>query len=467
MINHRKNRYISYLLLVPILGIHDTLQPKDAYLMAAIDAYIYAYPLVIADITKQIMINVVAPENKAGNANAPINQFAHVNAFPTPEFYDIVRPNVDTLYSVAWLDLSQEPIVLSVPDTHGRYYLMPLLDAWTNVFASLGARTTGTKAQDFVIVGPQWRGTVPKKMTIIHAPTNTVWILGRTQTNGKKDYASVHAIQKGYKLAPLSSFGRPYTAPKGRFDPSIDMKTAPVDQVARMDAQQFFELFANLLIKHPPPQADHAMLESLQKIGIQQGKKFKFAALPKTLQKTLATAIDRARQKMQQEIINLGQRVNGWGIMRTNIGSYGTDYLTRAVVALVGIGANLPEDAIYPTIFVDAANKPLDGTHNYRIHFDKNQIPPVHAFWSVTMYNAHSFLVPNVINRYALGDRDALHFNKDGSLDLYIQHTMPTKAHQANWLPAPQGRFNLTMRLYWPEQAVLNGTWMPPAIQKQ
>jgi hypothetical protein len=233
-----------------------------------------------------------------------------------------------------------------------------------------------------------------------------------------------------------------------------------------MDAQQFFTLFARTMAHNPPPKQDSAMLKKLATIGITPGKKFNFNALPKDVQRDLHKAVGGAQLAIKQAVGSFHDLVHGWEIMRSDIGTYGTDYTRRALVAFIGIGANLPQDAVYPTTFVDSTGKPLEGNNNYIIHFAKNEIPPVNAFWSVTVYNNRSFLVSNTINRYALGDRDDLTFNKDGSLDIYLQHTAPDKAHLSNWLPTPQGPFNLTMRLYWPKESVLDGTWAPPGVRR-
>jgi len=437
---------------------------KEA-LEAGVEGVVYGLPLVIMDITKQKTINVTRPEAFA----APINQFANVPEFPTAAFKDVVRLNVDTLYSFAWLDLSKEPIVLSVPDTKGRYYLMPMLDAWTNVFASPGKRTTGTKAGHFAITGPSWSGTLPAGVQEIKAPTNMVWIIGRTQTNGPKDYAAVHAIQRGYKLVPLSSFGKPYLPPEGTVDPNIDTKTPPVEQLEKMNAATFFSTLVTLLKSNPPPPSEAPVLARLAKIGVVPGEKFDPGKLDPAIAKGLERSVSVALEKLRAAAKETGAPVSDWRIPPMILGNYGTDYGVRAAIALWGLGANLPADALYPSTNVDGDGKPLNGANRYMLHFDKGETPPVNAFWSITMYNADSFFVDHPINRYAISSWMPLKHNKDGSIDLFIQHESPGKDKEVNWLPAPADEFNLTMRMYWPKEtppSIIDGSWKPPAVTK-
>jgi hypothetical protein len=451
-----------------------------------VEAYLYGYPLVLMDVTKQVGTQPNAP-----GPHGPPNQFVNLWTFPDPKFTLIVSPNADTLYTTSIPDLSKEPIVLHVPDTQGRYYLIQIMDAWTNVFASLGKRTTGTQAADFALVGPGWQGTLPPGVKKIQAPTNMVWILGRTQCNGKDDYAAVNAIQRQYTLTPLSSYGKPYTPPGfGPADPSADLTTAPVTQVARMDTATFFGRLAQLMKNNPPVPADAPMVEKLAGLGIVPGKPFDpvavgpatvkglekavwtvkafFDAAAKGTQGTIEeSAFDREAFKLLNSAIQrvLTNSVNGWIVPPMQLGKFGTNYTLRAYVGLIGFGANLPEDAIYPNARVDSRSQPLNGARRYVLHFAKGQTPPVNAFWSLTMYNSKQAFVPNPIERYAIGDRDKLRFNPDGSLDLYIQNDSPGQDRESNWLPAPQGDFNLFLRMYWPKPEVLTGTWKPPAVQ--
>ena len=427
------------------------------------DAYVYGYPLVLMDVTRALMTNVPS----SSGVGAPMGQFANARAFPDATFVDVVSPNADTLYSSAWLDLKQEPVVLSVPDTHGLYYLMPMLDAWTNVFASPGKRTTGTAKGDYAITGPGWSGTLPAGVKEIKSPTNMVWILGRTQTNGKADYAAVHAIQDKYSLTPLSAWGRAYTPPATvPIDPKIDMKAAPVDTVAAMDAETFFNRLAMLMKDNPPPAADAPMVARLSSIGVVPGQPFHLNRNGDGV--GIPDGVDDGKKR----VVELGhdpgntKLVNGWLLAAGDRGTYGTNYRVRAGVAWVGLGTNLPADAVYPMARIDGDGNPLNGGYKYVVHFDKGQTPPANAFWSLTMYNAKQAFVANPIDRFAIGDRDKMKFNRDGSLDIYIQHDSPGREKESNWLPADAGDFNVILRIYWPGESVLNGTWTPPPVKK-
>jgi hypothetical protein len=439
---------------------------EDEALAAGVDAAIYGLPLVLMDLTMQKATNFASASTSG--FGAPVNQFAHVKAFPTANFKDVVRANVDTLYSSAFLDLSKEPIVLSVPDTGERYYLLPMMDAWSNVFASPGARTTGTKAGRFAIVGPNWSGTLPIGITPLKAPTNLVWVLGRTQTNGPSDYASVHTIQSGYVLTPLSQLDQPFSPAQGHVDPAVDMKTPPVERLKAMSATEFFGRLASLLKANPQAAADSAAIANLARIGIVASQPFAPEKLDPAIRAGLDKALPLAFAKLEQAEKHIGKPTNGWQIPSNILGAYGTNYSARAVIALIAFGANLPADAIYPTTFVDADGHALTGQSKYRLHFTAGATPPVNAFWSVTMYDAQSYFIANPINRQAISSWMPLQLNADGSLDIIIQHDSPGSDWQANWLPAPAGAFNMTMRMYWPKDtkpSIIDGSWSPPPVK--
>jgi hypothetical protein len=432
----------------------------------AVDAYVYGYPLVLMDVTRDVTTATSKPDDE--KLIAPINQFAHARQFPDATFTNVVSPNADTLYSLAWLDLSQEPMILSVPEMGSRYYLMQMLDAWTNVFAAPGTRTTGNHQGDFAMVGPNWTGKLPAGLREIRSPTDTVLIGGRTQTNGKQDYPVVHAMQQKYKLTPLSAWSKPYTSPLSvPVRQGVDTKTPPVEQVRKMDARSFFSRLASLWKGNPPAPADITAVERLKGIGLERGMAFEQRNLNPAFVEELENGVRDAQEKIVAEARKPhGKNINGWQFME-NLGHYGTDYLWRAVVALIGLGANQPEDAIYPHATVDSDGQPLTGANEDVMRFAPGELPPVSAFWSVTLYNDKQFFADNPINRYAIGDRDKLKPNDDGSLSLYIQNQSPGKDLESNWLPAPKGEFNLFMRLYWPKKEVIEGIWKPPKVERE
>jgi hypothetical protein len=441
-------------------SIEPTASPQEAEAIATL-AYAYGYPLVVMDVSRDVMTAVPTIEAK----KVPVNQFLHMAEFPDDTFKDVVSPNVDTLYSSAWLDLAPEPMVLRVPDTGRRYYLMPMLDAWTNVFASPGTRTTGNGAGAFALVGPNWKGTLPEGVQEIKAPTNLVWIIGRTYTAGKKDYAAVHALQKQYELLPLSAWGRSYTPPaKVSVTPGIDTRTPPGDQVTKMEPGAFFAKLAKLMAANPPAEDDAPLLKRLRMLGIAPGTPFDLGRASPALKTAVVNGVASARARLAEAArAPQVKLVNGWR-MELGLGSYGTDYPLRALVTLIGLGANLPEDAVYPMANVDGDGKQLSGANRYVIHFAADALPPANAFWSLTMYDEDQFLVRNPLNRFAIGDRDSLKFNADKSLDIYVQNDDPGPDKQANWLPAPKQAFNVILRVYHPKAAVLDGSWAPPAI---
>lgn len=452
---------ITLLLTNSVWSAKSTLTEQQAQKIA-IDAYVYGYPLITMDMTRQVMTNTVKPEG----THAPMGQFANLREYPTPDFKDITAPNADTLYSVAWLDTSKEPYVLHVPGEGSRYYLMPMLSGWTDVFTAPGTRTTGDKEQNILIVGPGWKGKAPKDMTVVHSPTNMVWILGRTYCAGtKEDYAAVHALQDQYSLTPLSAYGKDYTPPEGIVNSEVDMKTPVRDQVNALDAATYFKRLALLMKQNPPAKVDSAMLAKLAKIGIVPGQDFDMSKLDAVVAKQLNASVKPAQAAILAQEKKAGTIRNGW-MFTTKTGLYGTDYLQRAFITWFGLGANRPQDAIYPSAFTDNAGNKLDGANKYVIHFDKGQMPPVKGFWSLTMYNAQNFFVANPLNRYTLSSRDKLVENADGSTDLYIQNESPGKDKEANWLPAPTGNFVLMFRFYWPEAAILNGKWDIPPVKK-
>jgi hypothetical protein len=425
-----------------------------------VDAYVYFYPLITMDVTRKQSTNI---EPGKEIAKGPMNMFVSVPSYPPADLKLVVRPNFDTLYSVAWLDLTKDAMIVSAPDTNGRYYLLPMLDMWTDVFASPGWRTTGTQAGNFLITPPGWTGDTPSGMTRIDGPTPYGWIIGRTKTDGPQDYDAVHKIQAGYKITP---FSQNYSPPTVTIDPSVDMKTPPKVQVDTMPAEKYFAYAAELLKVIPPHITDQPMIAQLKKIGFEPGKSFELDKASPAIRMALESAREDAQQLMAWKVPTLARVVNGWSMNTDTMGVYGNYYLKRAIVAQLGLGANLPEDAIYPLNLGDESGKPLDGANKYTLHFDKGDTPPADAFWSVTLYDADGYQVPNPLNRFAVSSWMPWKYNGDGSLDLYFQNESPSADKEANWLPAPKGPFNLTMRLYAPRSEALTGKWNPPPVTR-
>jgi hypothetical protein len=430
--------------------------------------YIYGYAPVTIWATRGIFTAV--PDTATQTGFAPINQFARVNNLATASRQALPRENADTLYALAWLDLADEPIILHVPDTSGRYYLMPLFDAYSNEFFSVGARTTGTGAGNYAIVGPNWNAPLGSPVSgVIQAPTNTVWLIGRTLVEGQADLPNAVAINNQYQLVPLTAY--PQFLMTGHYAPPVNVPVTPpipnfdmlpVATNKGFQMPQYFDVLLQTSQLNPPPANQEP--QASQMVG--QGE-----LLKNGVNQYLET---QAINVMACEEQNTGMHQNGWST-HLDVGDYGSDYLLRAATNLFGPGANIADDAVYYSASADINNNNLVGTNNYVLHFAANQIPPIHGFWSVTVYDNNGFLVPNSINRYNVGSETGLVPNADGSIDILLQETAPATL-QTNWLPTPfpstdpndpnpNGQFNLTLRLYWPADSVLQGQYVPPGVQ--
>ena len=420
-------------------------------------AYVFAYPLVIVEMTRRA--------TTMGGDPRFLHRFRHEPAFPDDRFRQVIRPNADTLYSAAWFDLSKEPVLLHVPDTKGRYYIMQFMDAWSETLMSPGKRTTGTGEGWFALVGPGWQGQLPEHVRRIDSPTNTAWLIGRTQANGPADFDFVHSIQQGYKLAPLSTYPQglpPLTIPDATQVPPGANVPPPV-QVARMSTSEFFQLFAQLLVKNPGHAQDAGVISELAKIGVVAGRPFPASKLlPEQLQ-----VIDEGAHQGAALLKNFDRTfragTTGW-TLPGHFGRYGNNYMVRALAAAYFLGVLPPEDAVYLSCPRDSTGQPFSGAKRYALHFEKGQLPPVKAFWSLTLYDDDGYFTANPIKRFAIGDRDALKFNADGSLDLYIQHDSPGGDKESNWLPAPAAGFNLALRMFWPDERVVSAAWTPQPV---
>ncbi|SED82791.1 DUF1254 domain-containing protein [Bradyrhizobium erythrophlei] len=442
------------------LGIGEGLED----FILATDAYIFGYPLVTMETTRRVITNVADPIGTRG----PMGQIIKLRQYPDASFRDVTAPNADTLYTTAFFDVGKEPWVLSIPDMKGRYALFPMLDGWTTVFQVPGKRTTGTGTQTYAVTGPGWKGTLPAGVKEYKSPTNIVWLLGRIYCTGTpEDYAEVHKLQDEFKLVPLSSYGKPYMPPAGTVDPSIDMKTAVREQVNRMDAVAYFTLLCKLMKENPPAAVDAPQLAKFASIGIVPGQDFDATKLKADFVKRVPE-VGFDRIMLQFKINKDVKDENGWAYT-TKTGIYGTDYLMRALVTAIGLGANRPQDAVYPTSMKDGEGKKYNGANKYVMRFSEGQLPPAEGFWSLTMYDASYFFVNNPLNRYSISARQNLKSNPDGSTDLYIQKDPPGADKESNWLPAPPGDFILMLRMYWPDESdpsIIDGSWKIPPVKK-
>jgi hypothetical protein len=419
-------------------------KPQRATFAAGVAAYVYGLaPISVYETTQRF----------------PENQLVSIAALTDPTVRTVVLPNHDTTYTVGRLQLSGGPRVLDVPDTAGRYYVIQLLDAYSNTFAYVGRRTTGTRAGSYAVVPPGFKGTLPARVERIQSPTNLVWVLGRTLVQDAADMPAVAALMGGYRFTALDAWTagqRQSPLVLGAF-PTVATPEIPTGLA-------YFAKVGEILATDPPPQRDACALKAFARAGIGPGRQ--------PTDKTLVAAVragKRIVRQAEQRANHFGaRRNNGWVLPGPYVGAYGRNYLGRAVIATAALGANTRPETVYPLAVADATGRRLSGRHGYTIRFPRGQLPPANAFWSVTIYGKDRYLVPNPIDRYAIGDRTkGLRRGRDGSLTIYVQHARPKGAAAANWLPAPSGSFRLAMRIYEPRRSVLNGRWLPPPVKRR
>lgn len=449
------------LLLFPSCGSNPQDLSDQEVIDIAKDAYLFGMPLVVMELTKQ------ASTYPAGGTSTPFNRIRHIHQFPDHEFRRVVKPNLDTFYSSAFLDLKEGPLVLKIPMSPDRYFLCPIMDAWTNIIASPGTRTTGDSIKTYLLAGPEWEGEVPEDMELIRSGTQTAWLLNRVQVNSLADAHEIAIpFMDQFELYPQHiSVENPEIKLAKKETPG-ELPPPPSLQVQQMDIADYFNLLNALLEDNPPYPTDQKMVDRIAQIGIGAGKSFSldnFGALTAfKLQQMPGVIFDRLKNREADPDV----MSNHWVFLRDQLGDYGENYPLRAAVSLLGFGANLTDDAVYPNTKTDSEGNQLHGENQYVLHFPKDQLPPVNAFWSITPYNAENFLMKNAGDRYAIGDRDDLVYEDDGSLNIYIQAEPPEDDKESNWLPVGEGPFSLTMRLYWPKNDALDGTWQVPVVKR-
>jgi len=426
-------------------GTAAALTEDEAYRLGR-EAYTYGLPLVEMARTRHRMT-----EDPGNPFKFAPNAILNVFRLSSPESRTVVAPNVDTLYSVAWLDLSAAPVVLEVPDMGDRYYSFQFMDFYTNTFDYVGRRKTGTKEGRFAIVGPGYGGEMPLNATVILAPTPSVWLLGRTLVDGPGDLPNAFALMQKYRLHEQK---KPISKP----------------QLPRRDPAEPLSVFAVInaaLAENPPPADDAEILGRIAAIGVGAGRPFDAKALAPAIADALRRAVGDVDRTLADPQSRPAAKVNGWTTSPADLGNYGRNYALRASIAKTGLGANTIEESYYYGGTTDGAGAPLDGRNDYVLRFEANTLPPVDAFWSVTLYGPDRFLVENPIKRYAIGDRTVgLKKGPDGSVEIHVQHVAPGGEQDANWLPAPQGPFTLTLRAYEPGRDILEGRYAPPPIKR-
>eukprot|EP00475_Leptophrys_vorax_P008186 TRINITY_DN1526_c0_g1_i1.p1 TRINITY_DN1526_c0_g1~~TRINITY_DN1526_c0_g1_i1.p1 ORF type:complete len:452 (+),score=100.46 TRINITY_DN1526_c0_g1_i1:128-1483(+) len=433
-------------LAIAAIAAADSILDWPYDLQAATDAYIYAYPPVLAEYTRRVQLE----------SGSKMNQFRHMQHVPSPTDHQlIVRPNADTLYSSAWLNLTEEPLVLSVPKI-GRYYILEFMDAYTNVFSDPGIRVVGTdEPRQYLITGPGFNGTVPSAMYQISSPTDLVWIMGRIRVTGTdEDYAEVHAVQAKFSLVPFSSSTSGLLLSQFSESRSGFVPGAP-DIIKNLTIQEFYGNLTEYMCAYPPPaDQDAEILQKLAHFGIVPCQKFEPTAdqvawLEKGRSLYSLSAVAQLAGKIHL--------VNWWSYLTKDIGAFGSDYAARAYIGQIGLAANIPQDAVYMKTVSD-----LQGD-KYTMRFEKGQLPPVDGFWSITLYTPEGYFFVNDAKKYAVRDADPLRFDSDGSLTIYIQSQAPSVDLLPNWLPCPaDSPWNLLIRLYSPHPEVLSFKWQPP-----
>ena len=414
------------------------------------DAYVYAFPLVLMDATETSATNTEEVVNK----KAPVNQFIHSVALADAQFRTVVTPNVDTIYSQVWYDLSEEPMVYELPKTD-RFCKVQVLDGWTNTAAVLD------KAGAYAITLSTWEGELPEGVTRIDVPTSMAWSITRIVLSGEEDLPNVYAIQGKMKLMPLSDYisGDTYEPPRGSYSEENDY--IPVDKVLSMDPITFFNKANELMIKNSPTAADKEMLEKIAAVNIGPGMEFDTSVLTGDVAENWKTMLTEIQLKLIKEGQKFSKKLGQWDYFGEPIGDFNTEYAYRALVALAGLGANTVEVALYPKIEQDADGNTLTGEKSYILHFESYPQVLEGGFWSVTAYGDDDFRIDNPIDRYCINDRSGLKVKDDDSVDVILSKDAPEDT--TNWLPVGDGGFNLYMRIYTPDMDALE-IWTAPTI---
>lgn len=416
------------------------------------EAYLYGFPLV--GMYELLHSQIINPETKVSG----FNEFSHTSTLASAKTSFIPAPNNDTIYSRAWLDLREEPVIIEVPDTNERYYTIQVLDLFTETIANIGKRLNGTKPGRFAIVGPDWKGTLPEDVQVVKCNTNVAIAFLRVLVNGEEDLNAAVSIQESFKIASLSRYEQGLSG--------ADEKTAEGwPEYKNENIVEFFETLNHVINLTPVIEGEEKVLAKFNPIGV--GINIDKDIIKQIPVEALENGTEAAKAAIKVGENSFGDESNYWRVARSGIGTYNSDYLQRSVVWIKGALANTPDESLYPSTFKDSTGQILNGNNDYVLTFSKDEIPPVNQFWSLTMYKfSDALLYDNPINRYSLGDRSNLKFEEDGSLKIYLQNEKPSEDKVGNWLPAPPEDFYLSLRLYGPDESAINGEWAPPAVEK-
>lgn len=423
-------------------------------------AYIFAFPML--ENYRTMVLQAVIPNS--------FNEFEHLQGLLGPEFREIARPNNDTLFSAAWLDLRNEPVIIEIPSICERYFSVQFIDMYTHNFAYAGTRTTGCRKLTVMVNGPSsFVETSNEVDEVFTSEGNFVFCIVRISVNPEMpgDIDAVMKIQNNFKIEPFGAF---YGSQTSSSNKSIAFPHFSQEKAESAGFISYLNFLLGQLEIHP---SEKALIERFGLIGIGPNLPFNENDLQPEMITAIEKGIEDAMSTIFRPLEKLGVTKNGWNLTKRIFGSRQQmqgKYEIRAAAAYVGLYGNDLEEAYYPISYVDADNESYDGSkYDYKIHFESHEIPPVEpgGFWSITMYGDDQFMVPNQIDRYSIGDRSRLSYNDDGSLDIYIQHDSPGPDLERNWLPAPNGPFSLSLRMYLPSPRALDPLYCPPGVEKE
>lgn len=427
----------------------------------AVEGYAFLYPLVMMEVTRR-QILMRDPRSREQRQS---NLFLHNHKMATDKWRSVARSNIDTLFSSAWIDLSDGPTTITLPPSGDRYHMFQMLDMWTDTYAVVGSRTIGTGGATFTLVGPRdsHKYSSTSKDIVIHCPTPTTWIIGRTYAQHGEDLQ--HAIEFVDSVIATSQSSQEFCS-HVPLPESVDPQVPPVTQVRQMSGHEFLEFASHLVTHEGIRNTDGSIALRLRALGFIPGQPFDSSVASPDIQAAISDAPRVANQRIRQLLDRQGAIVNGWSRTQGDIGTYGNSYLLRAAIAYVGLAANPTVDAVYIGSIADSDGKKLDGSNTYRIHFEKGELPPGNAFWSVTAYDREGFMMSNRLDRFGIRSRDAVEMNADGSLDIYAGPECPPSSPECNWIPTIAGPIALQIRLYTPGESYLDGSWKPAPIQR-